>query len=92
MKPVLPDIFCDLNARMTDNGYALTRGSIEDLARLGLTPERAVGIPFTFNGGDDTPDGGDPVEIVFDGTIERDSKWGYLAVSDPKGVYWRAKT
>ncbi len=48
-------------------------------------------MPFTFNGGDDTPDGGEPVEIVFDGTIERDSKWGYLAVSDPKGVYWRAK-
>ncbi|SFV32157.1 hypothetical protein SAMN05428990_2329 [Pseudoxanthomonas sp. YR558] len=48
-------------------------------------------MPFTFNGGDDTPDEGDPVEIVFDGTIERDSKWGYLAVSDPKGVYWRPK-
>ncbi|EGD09341.1 hypothetical protein [Xanthomonas vesicatoria] len=91
MKPALPDIFCDLNARMTENGYALASGSIEDLARLGLTPEQAVGMPFIFNGGDDTPDGGDPVEIVFDGTIERDSRWGYLAVSDPKGVYWRTK-
>ena len=91
MKPALPDIFCDLNACMTDNGYALTIGSIQDLARLGLTAEQAVGMQFTFNGGDDTSDGGEPVEIVFDGTIEKDQKWGYLAVSDSKGIYWRAK-
>ena len=46
---------------------------------------------FTFNAGDDTTEGGDPVEIVFDGTIEKVARWGYLAVSDSKGVYWRVK-
>ena len=91
MKPALPEIFFDVNARMTDNGYALTNGSIQDLASLGLTAEQAVGMRFTFNAGDDTPDGGDPVEIVFEGTIEKDAKWGYLAVSDSKGIYWRGK-
>ena len=91
MKPALPEIFCDLNARMTDNGYALTSGSLQDLASLGLTVEQAVGMQFTFNAGDDTSEGGDPVEIVFDGTIESDAKWGFLAVADSKGIYWRAK-
>jgi hypothetical protein len=91
MKPAFPEIFCDLNSRMTDNGYALTNGSVQDLARLGLTAEQAIGMQFTFNAGDDTPDGDDPVEIMFDGTIEKDPEWGYLAVSDSKGIYWRAK-
>ncbi len=91
MNPILREIFIDPNAQMTENGFALTNGSLEDLARLGLTAEQAVGLPFTFNGGDDTPESGEPVEIVFDGTIEKDTKWGYLAVSNSKGLYWRAK-
>jgi len=91
MKQAPREIFVDLNARMTDNGFALTNGSITDLAALGLTPEQAVGMTFLFNGGDDTPEGSDPVEVVFDGTIEQDERWGYLAVADSKGIYWRAK-
>ena len=89
---VFPEIFCDLNSRMTENGYLLTAGSYQDLANLGLTVEAAVGKQFTFNGGDDSLEGKDQVEIIFNGTIERDEKWGYLAVSDPEGVHWRPKT
>ena len=88
---VLPEIFCDLNAQMTVHGYLLTTGSHQDLAKLGLTAETALGMRFTFNGGDDTREGEEPVEIVFDGTIQKDQKWGYLAVSDTRGVYWRPK-
>lgn len=91
MKRPPREIFVDLNARMTDNGFALANGSITDLAALGLTPEQAIGMSFLFNGGDDTPEGGDPVEIVFDGTIEEDERWGFLAVADSTGIYWRAK-
>lgn len=91
MKPEAREIFIDLNARITENGYVLTGGSLDDLAMLGFTAEQAVGMPFTFNGGDDTPENGETVEIVFDGTIEKDPRWGYLAVSNGKGMYWRAK-
>jgi hypothetical protein len=27
----IPEISCDVNARMTENGYLLTQGSIKDL-------------------------------------------------------------
>ena len=91
MKQPLPEVFFDPNARMTENGYAVTNGSIEDLARIGLTPEQAVGMAFTFNGGDDSAEGEEPVEIVFDGTVERHPKWGYLAISNSQGIYWRAR-
>ncbi|NGP52507.1 hypothetical protein [Thioalkalivibrio sp. XN8] len=49
----MPQIFIDLNARMTDNGFLLTEGSLADLAKLGLTPETAVGKRFTFMGGNE---------------------------------------
>lgn len=91
MKPDFPEIDIDLNARMTKNGYALRRGALDGLARLGLTIEQAVGRRFTFNGGDDTHAGGEPAEIVFDGTIVKDAEWGYLAAEDSKGIYWRPK-
>jgi len=86
-----PDIFCDLNAQMTARGYLLTAGSHQDLANLGLTAETALGMEFTFNGGDDSVEGKEAVEIVFNGTIERDERYGYLAVSDSRGVYRRPK-
>ena len=87
----LREIFIDLNARMTGNGFALTNGSIADLAALGLTPAQAVGMEFVFNGGDDTVEDGDSVEILFEGIIELHDQWGYLAVANSKGIYWRAK-
>lgn len=86
----MPRIFIDLNARMTDNGFLLTEGSLADLAKLDLTPETAVGKRFTFMGGDDE-DNGQPADIMFDGTIQKDETFGYLAVSDARGIHWKAK-
>lgn len=45
----LREIYCDLNARMTERGYSLEhRGSIVDLEKLGLTLRTAMGKRFTF--------------------------------------------
>jgi len=90
MKAKSPEVHIDVNARMTANGYLLVDGTISDLARLGLTPEQAAGRSFTFNGGDDEHDG-KPADVMFDGTIEKDNEFGYLAVADSRGIYWRAK-
>jgi hypothetical protein len=44
-----PEIYCDLNAQMIEQGYSLERfGSVRDLKKLGLTLETAVGMRFTF--------------------------------------------
>jgi hypothetical protein len=86
----VPEIYCDLNARMTENGYSLERrGSIDDFAKLGLTLEQAVGKQFVFNGGADTDEDGRPADIMFNGSVIKDSQWGYLAISDEHGLYWR---
>ena len=86
-----PEIYCDLNARMTENGYSVeTCGSVADLAKLGLTLEKAVGRCFTFNGGSDVNENGEPSDIMFSGVIVKDPEWGYLAVSDAAGIYWRS--
>lgn len=72
-----PEIYCDLNARMTDRGYSLERhGSVSDLAKIGLTLETAVGKRFVFFM-DDGDENGNPDDIMFNGVIERDPKWGY---------------
>jgi len=88
----LPEIYCDINARMTDNGYSLERqGSIEDLARLGLTLDMAVGEEFLFSGGADEDDNGQPADIVFRGMVVKHPAWGYLAQADAAGIFWRAR-
>lgn len=92
MSKNLPEIFCDLNAGARANSYRLTNGSFGDLQKLGLTPEQAVGMRFSFNGGVDEDESGRPADIMFDGTIVKDDEWGYLAVADSKGIYWRPKT
>jgi hypothetical protein len=86
------EVYCDFNARMTMNGYSLERrGSIEDLRNLGLTLEAAVGRHFTFVM-DDANDDGTPNDIMFNGTVVHDPKWGYLAVEDEHGFFWRSDT
>ena len=86
-----PEIFCDLNAAMTDRGYSLERnGSIEDLRKLGLTLASAVGRRFTFNGGEDMDQVGRTSDIMFNGVVVHDPEWGYLAKADEDGVYWRS--
>ncbi len=86
-----PEIYCDLNAGMIDRGYSLERkGSVDDLAKLGLTLAEAVGMRFTFVQ-DDADDQGNPDDIMFNGVVIHDLKWGYLAYADPDGVYWRSQ-
>ncbi|WP_223786815.1 hypothetical protein [Marinicella meishanensis] len=89
MTKLLPEIFCDLNAGVGVKSYRLTVGSFADLERLGLTPEQAVGMRFSFNGGADEDENGQPADIMFHGTVVKDDQWGYLAVADGKGIYWR---
>jgi len=86
-----PEIYCDLNAGMIERGYLLTRGSVDDLAKLGLTLADAVGMRFTFVGGDDADEHRDPDDIMFNGIVIHDPKWGYLAFADEDGVYWRSQ-
>ena len=85
-----PEIYCDLNARMTERGYSLERnGSVSDLSNLGLTLEAAVGRRFTFFM-DDGDENGNPDDIMFNGVVIHDSEWGYLAIMDEDDVYWRS--
>lgn len=85
-----PEIYCDLNAQMTENGYSLERrGSVDDLAKLGLTLEQAVGNRFTFYS-DDGNDKGEPDDIMFNGIVLKDKQWGYIAVAD-SAIYWRSE-
>jgi hypothetical protein len=85
-----PEICCDLNARMTERGYLLTRGSVEEFTKLGLTLESAVVKRFTFVG-DDADEDGKSDDIMFNGVVIHDEKFGYLAFADEDGVYWRSQ-
>ena len=91
-KPPYPEIYCDFNARMTDDGFSLeTRGSVDDLSKLGLDLDNAVGLRFVFQM-DDADDDGQPDDIMFIGTVKFDEEWGYLAVMDtPKDFFWRSQ-
>jgi len=85
-----PEIYCDLNAEMIERGYSLERrGSVDDLAKLGLMLAQAVGMRFTFVM-DDTDEHGNPDDIMFNGVVIHDQRWGYLAYADEDGVYWRS--
>ena len=86
----LPEVYCDLNARMTENGYSLERhGSVEDLAKYGLTLEDAVGRRFTFYM-DDGDDQGRPDDIMWEGVVVHDKQWGYLAQQEGSAFYHRS--
>lgn len=86
----LPEVYCDLNARMTENGYSLERrGSVDDLAKYGLTLESAVGRRFTFHM-DDGDAEGRPDDIMWEGVVTYDVKWGYLGQHEGGGFYHRS--
>jgi hypothetical protein len=86
-----PEIYCDLNARMTERGYSLERsGSVEDLKKLGFTLDAAVGQRFTFVM-DDADEHGRPDDIMFNGVVIHDDQNGYLAQADDDGFYWRSE-
>ncbi|WP_444901143.1 hypothetical protein ACJJIG_14390 [Microbulbifer sp. SSSA007] len=85
----LKEIYCDLNARMTENGYSLERrGSVNDLERVGLTLELALGMKFRFYM-DDLDKHGKPDDIMFEGIVIHDSEFGYLAKQQSE-VFWRS--
>jgi len=85
-------VYCDLNARMTDHGFSLERrGSVDDLAKIGLGLEEAVGQRFVFLM-EDADDDGNPDDIMFIGTVQFDEKRGYLAIMDSPGdFFWRSQ-
>ena len=88
MKNKLEEIYCDLNARMTENCYSLERnGSVKDLEKLGLSLESAVGKRFRFYM-DDANEDGTPNDIMFDGVVIFSDEYGYLAEQDGK-IFWR---
>jgi hypothetical protein len=91
MSTNLPEIYVDVNARLTENGYRLTDGSYADLRRLGLTVEQAVGTQFLFNSGEDEDDSGNPADLVFTGSIVKDEQWGYLAIAEADSFSWRSR-
>ena len=67
---------------MTEDGYSLERrGSIAALKGIGLTLEQSVGRRFTFYMEDENEQGCEDA-IMFNGTVVKDSYWGYLAVHD----------
>jgi len=86
----LREIYCDLSARLTENGYSLERqGSIRDLAKLGLTLESAVGQRFRFVSDDEDLERNTD-DIMFDGVVVRDAQYGVLAVVNDRGVFHRS--
>jgi len=85
-----PEVYFDGNARMLERGYSLVRGSVEDLARLGLSPANAVGMRFTFVM-HDTDEHGNSDDIMFNGIVIHDPKWGFLAFADEDGLYMRSE-
>jgi hypothetical protein len=75
---------------MTEKGYSLERrGSVEDLRKLGLTLEMAVGQRFTFYM-DDADDQGRPDDIMWEGVVIHDGRWGYLAEQSDGDFYHRS--
>jgi hypothetical protein len=64
---------------MTAHGYSLERrGSVDDLAKLGLTLDSAVGRRFTFFMYD-ADDAGRPDDVMFNGVVIHDDTYGVSA-------------
>ena len=85
-----PEIHIDLNSATTERGYALVRGSLEDLAKLDLTPATAVGRRFCFVQ-PDADENGRTGAYIFNGTVAQHPHFGFLAYADESGVRWRAQ-
>jgi hypothetical protein len=85
-----PEIWCDFNGRMTERGYLPTNGTIRDLAALGLSLEEAVGRRFVFVS-DDADEQGNPDDIMHNGAVVRDARFGVLLEIDDTDFYWRSE-
>jgi hypothetical protein len=87
----VPEVMIDFNARMTQSGYMATcRGTLEDLAEIGLSLDAAVGKLFIFSeAGGRLPHS--PTDLICTGTIVVDPEFGFLAVEDENGVCERSE-
>jgi len=82
-----PRIYFDGNCALADNVFGLVQGAIDDLRALGLTPETALGSPFTFVQEDVGPND-EPDALIFNGTIALSPTLWYVAQVDQAGVHW----
>lgn len=88
IKSTDPEIWCDFNGRATERGYLPTYGTVRDLAKLGLTLEDSVGRCFVFVS-DDCDEHGNLDDIMCNGQVVRDAKYGVLLEVDGD-FYWRS--
>ena len=82
------EIYCDFNAGISEEKYYLRRGTIDDLNKVNLTPELAVGMSFWFVA-DDIGLNGKSDDLMCRGSIEFDEEFGYIALVDGK-IYHRS--
>lgn len=77
------EIQCDLRAGRTDRGYLLTKGTVEDLADRGLTPQDAVGRKFVLVTNDSIGPHPKSRNTRCKGTIVEDAEFGSLVKVEP---------
>ena len=87
----LSEIDCDLNATVDQDTYRSNcYGTHKSLENLCISLNDAVGKIFLFNSGGDTNPRGEPADIMFIGTFEKDENYGIVIRMLPPGVFWRA--
>ena len=82
-----PRLYFDGNSHLAERSYALVNGARQDLEALGLTPESALGMSFTFVQEEIGPTG-EWDALLFNGTIELNPTLGLVAQVGPNGVHW----
>jgi hypothetical protein len=85
-----PRLYFDCNSQLAEGSFALVQGTLDDLQALGLTPETAVGMRFTFVQ-EETGPSGDPDALLCNGTIAYTPSMGHFALADSEGVQWLSK-
>lgn len=84
-------LYFDANARLAERSFALVQGMLDDLHALGLAPQSALGMRFTFVQEDVGPSG-EPDALLFNGTIARSPVLGYFALADTDTVEWMSES
>lgn len=87
IKTAHPQLYFDGNAQLAERAFALVQGTLDDLRTIGLTPESALGVCFTFIQEDEGP-AGEPDALLFDGTIAHSPSLGHFILAGPEGVHW----
>jgi hypothetical protein len=86
-----PRLYFDCNSQLAERSFALVRGTLDDLQALGLTPELALGMRFTFVQEDAGPSG-DPDALFCNGIIAYTPSLGHFALADPGGIKWLSES